>query len=96
MHYIQVEMLGIASALDIHDGASAKLWCTFLVGGSQFTAAPDVYSDCDSDAYIDDAWARLLACHISDNILRTFSVAYLPQSWPMYVSKHGCGSITLR
>ena len=95
VHYIQVDMLGVASALDIHNGASATLWCTFLVGGSQFTDAPDFDSDGDSDAYIDDDWDRLLACHISDNILRTFSVAFLPQSWPMCVFERGRGSIKL-
>ena len=88
-------MLGVESALDIHNGASAKLWCTFLVGGSQFTDAPDFDSDGDSDAYIDDDWDRLLACHISDNILRTFNVAYLPQSWPMSVFEPGRGSINM-
>ena len=98
-------MLGVASALDIHNRASATLWCTFLVGGSQFTDAPDFDSDGDSDAYIDDDWDRLLACHISDNILRTFNVAYnilrtfnvayLPQSWPMSVFEPGRGSIKM-
>ena len=88
-------MLGVASALDIHNEASTTLWCTFLVGGSQFAGAPDFDSDGDSDAYIDDAWDRLLACYISDNILRTFNAAYLPQSWPMCVFERGRGSIKL-
>ena len=88
-------MLGVASALGIHNRASATLWCTFLVGGSQFTDVPDSDSDGDSDVYIDDDWDRLLACHISDNILRTFNVAYLPQSWPMCVLAPGRGSIKL-
>ena len=86
-------MLGVESALDIHNGASADLWCAWLIGGSQFTG-PD---RSDSDAWHSDdgssqsefqvEWEQLLKWYRSDNILRTFSVANLPQPYWMSAVK---------